>query len=469
MTDIFFSYRSADRERVRPVRDAFAALGFEVFWDQQVPAGVDWDTWIRRHLAESKCAIVFWSSTSAASDNVRHEATIAKQQGKLIAALVEPLTAEQFPMGMYSQQAANLIGWHGDLNDAEWGKLRGEVEAKLIPRWMQPRIDELEAELTAERARREGAESRSRALRAQIAKEAEGDEDLRHERDKALDEVTALRATVQQLNRALSEANAQVAQVNQRATEVDAQRRAIEQRLQTALGRAAEAEVSPHASPSPARSRVHGLAVRYAIILIALAITGGSYVLWQSRQAIDAKTPPTSGSPPQNAAPALPASAPPGPSGATASFEILGNTEAVGSSTDEFSAASGASCQEKCAMSAACNVFTYDKEKRYCSLYKTAGYRPNKSFETGTRRGAAPGATGDAKAATVAFAIVPSMEGSGSMFDFYTAPSIAECQDRCAKTGACSVFSYSKEFKNCYLYRTTTLKPSRFFDSGTRK
>ena len=64
MTDIFFSYRSADRERVRPVRDAFASLGFEVFWDQQVPAGVDWDTWIRRHLAQSKCAIVFWSMNS---------------------------------------------------------------------------------------------------------------------------------------------------------------------------------------------------------------------------------------------------------------------------------------------------------------------------------------------------------------------------------------------------------------------
>ena len=66
MTDIFFSYKSDDRERVRPVRDAFDALGFDVFWDQEVPAGVDWDTWIRRHLAEAKCAIVFWSVASAA-------------------------------------------------------------------------------------------------------------------------------------------------------------------------------------------------------------------------------------------------------------------------------------------------------------------------------------------------------------------------------------------------------------------
>jgi hypothetical protein len=38
---------------VRPIRDALAAQGFEVFWDQQVPAGMDWDTWIRQHLIKS--------------------------------------------------------------------------------------------------------------------------------------------------------------------------------------------------------------------------------------------------------------------------------------------------------------------------------------------------------------------------------------------------------------------------------
>src|SRR5215471_16463008 len=71
MTDIFFSYSSADRERVRPIRDALVAQGFEVFWDQQVPAGTDWDTWIRQHLTKSKCAMAFWSATSVSSDNVR--------------------------------------------------------------------------------------------------------------------------------------------------------------------------------------------------------------------------------------------------------------------------------------------------------------------------------------------------------------------------------------------------------------
>jgi hypothetical protein len=78
VTDIFFSYKSVNRDRVRPIRDAFAAEGFDVSWDQEVRVGVDWDSWIRQQLGRSRCAVVFWSTGSIASDNVRHEATIAK-------------------------------------------------------------------------------------------------------------------------------------------------------------------------------------------------------------------------------------------------------------------------------------------------------------------------------------------------------------------------------------------------------
>jgi hypothetical protein len=159
MTDIFFSYSSADRERVRPIHDALVEQGFEVFWDQQVPAGKDWDTWIREHLASSKCAMVFWSAASVRSRNVRHEATVASQQDKLITVLLEPLTAEQFTMGLYRQQAANLSEWNCDVGHDEWRKLQRAFEAKLMPAWVRRQIDELEAELVAARAVRESGTS----------------------------------------------------------------------------------------------------------------------------------------------------------------------------------------------------------------------------------------------------------------------------------------------------------------------
>ena len=91
--------------------------------------------------------MAFWSATSVSSDNVRHEAMVAKQQGKLISVLLEPLTAEQFPMGLYAQQAANLSGWSGDYDNDQWRKFRREFEAKLTPLWVRRQIDEIEAEL----------------------------------------------------------------------------------------------------------------------------------------------------------------------------------------------------------------------------------------------------------------------------------------------------------------------------------
>jgi hypothetical protein len=191
MTDIFFSYSSTDRERVRLIRDALAAQGFEVFWDQQVPAGEDWDSWIRQQLANSKCAMVFWSATSVRSRNVRHEATVASQQDKLITVLLEPLMAQQFPMGLYTQQAVNLSEWDCDVGHDEWRKLQREFEAKLIPSWVRKHIDELEAELVGARARCE------KALQGQIAKEAATQEDLKRERDQALDEISVLKATIE--------------------------------------------------------------------------------------------------------------------------------------------------------------------------------------------------------------------------------------------------------------------------------
>jgi len=216
MTDIFFSYSSADRERVRPIRDALVEQGFEVFWDQAVPAGKDWDTWIREHLAKSKCAMVFWSATSVSSDNVRHEATVAKQQSKLVSVLLEPLTAQQFPMGLYVQQAANLSNWNGDRGHEEWCKLRRDCEDKLTPPWVRRQLDEMEAELVGERARREGAERRDKIMQARIAKEAEVQQDLKQERDQAVDEVAALKATVEKLTQAGADAAAREAEAESR-------------------------------------------------------------------------------------------------------------------------------------------------------------------------------------------------------------------------------------------------------------
>jgi hypothetical protein len=454
------------------------------------------------------CAIVFWSAASAASDNVRHEATVAKQQGKLIAALLEPLTAAQFPMGMYTQQAANLVDWGGDLNDPVWGNLRREVENKLVPRWMQQRMDELEAELLAERGRREAVQSRNKALQIQISKEAQGHLDLRDERDKAIDEVVALRATVQQLNRALSEAEKATAQQSRRANEADSRRQAIERRLEAALRHAAEVKSDADANVSSAgrmyvrQNVIRGFTALSTIILIALIVTGALYVLRQ-RQAVttplssasrgselpsrgSAESAPSgrvaaplksgsasteSANPTTSTSPKAPESPARGASDAGGEFTLAQGMEANGAvSTEPFLTSSIGDCKDQCVRTAACGVFSYSKLSKRCYLYETATLSHNEYFDTGTRASGLSKVISELVAATRQFTISQGMEANGTVTtDPFNTPSIADCEDRCVKTATCGVFSYSKLTNKCYLYKAATLSPNAYFDTGKRK
>jgi hypothetical protein len=406
MTDIFFSYRSNDRERVRHVRDAFAALGFEVFWDQQVPAGVDWDAWIRRHLAQAKCAIVFWSATSVTSDNVRHEATVAKQQNKLIPVILEQLTIEQFPIGLYAQQAANLIDWNGDFDAPEWRKLRREVEAKLTPSWIRQSIDELEAELIAERARRERAERRDEVFQAQIVKEAQAQQDLRRERDKAVEDVAALRSAVQELSRALSESDKKA---KQRLAQTNVERQMLERQRDEAVARATEAErdllnikTQPQIRPRGLLRRMtragdgtRAVAIFFVWLPTLLLIAALTYInvnmgVWRYMRAaietaLSRKEFETEKSDNAHQLPAENAGQPGDRTPVRESFVLMNDMEATGKSTVLYVTNSSGDCKQRCAQSITCSVFSYNKHNTFCYLYQTATFKPNPAYDSGRR------------------------------------------------------------------------------------
>jgi hypothetical protein len=209
VAELFFSYSAKDRERVRPIYEALAALGFDVSWDQLVPAGGDWDTWIREQLADARCVVVFWSLGSVASDNIRHEATIAKEQGKFVPVMVDPLRVGQFPMGLFNTQAARLIEWSGDGDDPEWRKLLSEIENKLMPVWAARRIARLDAELKAEGRRRETAQAGEDAAEAQLAQEIAKQGQLRRDRERAQADAETARAELSGVKEALDAAKAQ--------------------------------------------------------------------------------------------------------------------------------------------------------------------------------------------------------------------------------------------------------------------
>ena len=130
LTDIFISYSSKDRPVALRVRDALEGAGYEVFWDQATPAGQDWDSWIRERLTGAKLVVVLWTRASVASPNVRHEAIIARETGKLLPVMVDELKPTDFPMGLFLVQALS-IGRSARQFDAVRGKFLAEVAARI--------------------------------------------------------------------------------------------------------------------------------------------------------------------------------------------------------------------------------------------------------------------------------------------------------------------------------------------------
>lgn len=173
---------------MRFAHEALTKQGFDVFWDLQVPAGKQWDEWIKSRLDQSRCAVVFWTNNSANSDNVKHEVVLARAQGKLLQVMFEPVADRALPMGTISDQATKLINWRGQTDDAEWIKLVSAIEDKATPPWVHHKIAALDLQLKAERKRVSEADGRVRALETAHEQEVATQGALRRERDKLAEE-----------------------------------------------------------------------------------------------------------------------------------------------------------------------------------------------------------------------------------------------------------------------------------------
>lgn len=134
MADVFLSYSSADRAKAMMIEKALTQAGHSVFWDQEIPPGRDWDSWIRERLVGAKTVVVLWSKASVVSPNVRHEAMIARDAQQLIPVLLDKLAPTDFPMGLYLVQAIQLDRWDGDPGDPAFYRLLSEIAARKSER-----------------------------------------------------------------------------------------------------------------------------------------------------------------------------------------------------------------------------------------------------------------------------------------------------------------------------------------------
>jgi hypothetical protein len=128
MADVFVSYASDDRERVRPLAEALQHSGFDVCWDRSLAAGQDYAATIERDLEEAKAVIVVWTQASAASTFVRDEAGRARDDGRLVQVMLDRIAV---PLGFGAFHAEDFSHWYGGSNTRQIDLLAAALKAKI--------------------------------------------------------------------------------------------------------------------------------------------------------------------------------------------------------------------------------------------------------------------------------------------------------------------------------------------------
>ena len=126
MADIFISYSSEDKTRVKTIAEALEQKGWSVWWDRQIPVGQRFDTVIEQELNQAKCVIVIWTQRSVNSEWVKNEASEAAQRNILAPALLENI---KIPLAFRRIEAAQLTDWNGEPDHPELAILFSAVAA----------------------------------------------------------------------------------------------------------------------------------------------------------------------------------------------------------------------------------------------------------------------------------------------------------------------------------------------------
>ncbi len=124
MVDVFISYSRADKVPVSHLAQRIEAEGYDVWWDEELPPHKSYGDVISAKIAEAKAAIVVWSLDAAASEWVRAEADMARNQKKLI----QTALGEIMPPLPFNQiQFADIGDWQGEDDHSGWRKVKASL------------------------------------------------------------------------------------------------------------------------------------------------------------------------------------------------------------------------------------------------------------------------------------------------------------------------------------------------------
>ena len=121
MSDIFLSYASEDRERVRPLVEALTRQGWSVFWDRNFPGGRTWQELLEEELEAACSLVVVWSEISVKRQWVIEEADAGiRKRLPIFPVLIDAVLP---PLEFRSKETVNLSAWDGDTSAAVFQSL----------------------------------------------------------------------------------------------------------------------------------------------------------------------------------------------------------------------------------------------------------------------------------------------------------------------------------------------------------
>ncbi len=126
MADIFLSYASEDRDRIRPLLTWLSGHHREwiVWWKDLTPRGQSWVE-VVKELKLAKCLIVVWTATSINNEYVKTEVAEATKWRNVYNFIPILLDDVQHSLPFKLTQTVSLVGWdgispHPALNEIAW-------------------------------------------------------------------------------------------------------------------------------------------------------------------------------------------------------------------------------------------------------------------------------------------------------------------------------------------------------------
>lgn len=174
MSDIFLSYASPDRPRLRPLIKALEERGWSVFWDRAIAIGQAWPAVLGHELSICSCVVVVWTHSSVLSPWVYEEAEEGKKKSALFPVVLDAVSP---PLGFRMYQTADLIGWAGEQEHASFSQLcldiASHLKFKQLKRTQEEQQQAAEQRLQAELAKREAQAKHDLAVQQARQQQAE--------------------------------------------------------------------------------------------------------------------------------------------------------------------------------------------------------------------------------------------------------------------------------------------------------